>query len=277
MAFLSDIYNWFTGGTEEPANSNRLERFTQSSQNGIVMYEKSMVDAFVKQYEEHCPKSYDGILNQLNSDLLADKGNFKIFWNDAKSIFLSNPAKYRKAIKMQNEKDFPDECHIALICYSMGHKDSNVYAEFNKESREVCEGKKKFSSISNKALFFLLRYVMENKSENSTNLPTINVYRGCDTNFLSKEGSGNLLGFGHFTSTSVDQKIGKGFANTYGPNSTTFQIEDVNGRNRTKFINLFDHSVYQGEKEYLLSPFQLYAITKTETIGKHTTVHLSLR
>jgi hypothetical protein len=260
---------------------NRTERFIQSTQNGIVMYKKDVVKSFIEKCEEHRPETYEDIIVQLDIDLSAEDGNIKEFWDRAKSRFSSNPTKYRDAIKMQmneDEDDFPDECHIALICYTMGFKGYSVYAKFNEECRDVCAGKKEFSSMANKALFFLLRYVMENVAETSTNLPTLKVYRGCDTKFVSKDKK-NLLGFGHFTSTSTKEKIGEAFAdsNESDSDSTIFVIEDVNVRTRgTKFIKLFDHSEYSKEEEYLLSPFQLYQIEKTETIGKITTVHLNL-
>ncbi|XP_021946361.1 uncharacterized protein LOC110844460 isoform X2 [Folsomia candida] len=225
--------------------SSREARFIQSSINGIVFYSKSDISSFVSQYGD-CPRRFRDILTLLHSDLQINNSNLKLHWDSAKANFTANPDHYKNSLKRKDGRNFYDECHIAIILYTLG----SLYHHLNQDCRNSCGGGKTLKKIPNLSIFLLIRYVMEHKTP-------------------STEPS-----FGQFTSTTVESGMAQMFAGTQG---ATFFVIVNSSSVRTKFIPMQSHSQYPSENEVLLSPFQTYKVRNVEKMpGDNYYVYLTI-
>lgn len=188
--------------------SSREARFIQSSINGIVFYSKSDISSFVSQYGD-CPRRFRDILTLLHSDLQINNSNLKLHWDSAKANFTANPDHYKNSLKRKDGRNFYDECHIAIILYTLG----SLYHHLNQDCRNSCGGGKTLKKIPNLSIFLLIRYVMEHKTPSTE--PS-NLYRGCTGVPARRIKPGQILGFGQFTSTTVESGMAQMFAGTQG-------------------------------------------------------------
>ncbi|XP_077126945.1 ecto-ADP-ribosyltransferase 5-like [Ranitomeya variabilis] len=172
----------------------------------------------------------------LKSEMQSNK-EFKDSWEEATDRW--------KVIKptMKLPKNFQNEYGIAVIVYT-----SNVYAAFNKATRDVGASLKNYKNKYRfKAMHYYLTMAVDllgNKKRSTL------VYRGVKSiHFVPSNSSGGVIRFGQFTSSSEDIKVAIKFGT-----ASFFKMYTRYGVNIVKF------SKYPDEKEVLIPGYELFKV-----------------
>lgn len=245
----------------------REARFTQTEQNGIILYDEADKNYFVEQFEKF-RRPMNDILKLLQEEL-ANDATLQKAWVESGKVYEQYKVTMHSILKQKNKMGFPKECHIALICYTLDSP-FNIYARLNADCRSInVKSKKTFADVQDKALFLLIRYVMENREVSiSSNLPS-KLYRGCEK---LKRGLTikQRICFNQLTSTSANHKVADLFK---GKGGTLFVLNTNNQQRKDhKFQSLESHSIFPSEQEYLISPFQVYTVKSIKNEGNNFTV-----
>uniref|UniRef100_A0A8C8SDD7 NAD(P)(+)--arginine ADP-ribosyltransferase n=1 Tax=Pelusios castaneus TaxID=367368 RepID=A0A8C8SDD7_9SAUR len=181
------------------------------------------------------------MIQQLPSLIQKELAGNKIFnlgWNTAKAWM----AKQNMHIFPNTMKYF---CSIAVVAYTLNNPP--LYREFNTATRMGWNGHHAYSRYSFKAMHFLLTQAPKEIWGIKPSCAT--VYRGTNTNFSIR----NLFRFGQFTSTSKSQTAAAKFGQ-----KTFFVLDSCTGYALRRL------SVFQGEKEVLVTPYEMFRVTEVK-------------
>lgn len=118
----------------------------------------------------------------------------------------------------------------------------------------------------------LIRYVFENMAINNDYLP-VDLYPCCETSLKTSLKERDQICLNQITSTTSSIKEAKQFKN--GKIVTTFVIQGTT-RSDHKILPISTHSKFPYEKEFLVTPFQIYTVKSIERRSDGVIVKLEL-
>ncbi|XP_037984182.1 erythroblast NAD(P)(+)--arginine ADP-ribosyltransferase-like [Motacilla alba alba] len=147
---------------------------------------------------------------------------------------------------------------IALMAYTSQH----VYKRFNAAVRTAGRSRQAYrNNFHFKTLHFLLTQALV-KLRQAQNGQCRRVFRGVrDVRFQARRGQ--RVRFGQFTSTSPHKEIALHFGT-----DTFFEVHTCHGADIRQF------SMYPGEEEVLIPPFETFKVTKVTRNGEKTWISL---
>ncbi|NWU10317.1 NRT2 ribosyltransferase, partial [Cephalopterus ornatus] len=150
---------------------------------------------------------------------------------------------------------------IALRAYSMN---TELYKEFNAAVRTAGRARQEYlDKFTFKVVHFLLTEALDDLWDAQTHPRCLHVYRGVrGIRFTAKPG--DIVRFGQFTSTSLNQTVAKRFGT-----DTFFELHTCHG------AAIWDFSFYPRQQEVLVPPFETFNVTSVTRQGDK--IHIQLR
>lgn len=189
-------------------------------------------------------------LRRLQQEEFSKNNLYKQGWD----IAMKELCEKRKNLNLKSvqQMHYPDEYHIALICYTLEKPD--VYGEFNRQTRNVKE-REDLDRYHYKTFFiFLLKSIKEMRG--CPTQPPHMLYRGCSVKF-SNATPGQYIIFQQYTSTSSSETVAVEFAGE----GTLFEIHGC-VRN---VVGMDHHTVFPKENEFVIWPFEVFEIQRVIT------------
>ncbi|NXR86520.1 NRT2 ribosyltransferase, partial [Hypocryptadius cinnamomeus] len=206
-------------------------------------------DSFDDQYRGCGPAMNATLLDLYNSEYQKNP-HFAKGWYNA-------DAEWRK--RGSRVSPLPSPWHaIALMVYTS----QDVYKDFNAAVRVAGRSHQEYrNNFHFKTLHFLLTQALETL-RHAQNGQCHHVFRGVrDVHFQAWQGQ--RVRFGQFTSTSLSKEI----ALRFGTN-TIFEVHTCHG------VDIQQFSMYPGEKEVLIPPYETFGVTQVIWDGKRTWISL---
>lgn len=241
-------------------------KFIESGDDGIVFDHVEFVLLRLKHISKRTSSNITEILALQQEEFKVNKA-YEEGWNAAVAYFNdSKRAKiYNGTSRHSIVRKVPVEYHIALISYTLG--EPAMYAEFNKDTREICSGNH-IDNFKWKSYFKLLQLAVETLGSQEARWMDNRrfLYRGASKKFAVKEGQ--VLAFQHFISTSSALTSAENFAG-----ASLFEFQGLyNGT----AMAIWDHSYYEHEEEVLFSPLQVFQVDSIH-IGNHYTRYVLVK
>ena len=231
--------------------SSRRERFVDTEELSIVplaQMRKDISDIYRVAINDYFVSN--GKVQETLKAELAANSEYDQAWRAARKKYDCNSAKYSKQV--------PEECHLALICYTL--EQPPLYKDFNRRCRNLTPAT--WEDFPYKSLWYLLTRALP-KIAGQPKDPG-RYYRGVGVHFsvdFSQFEKGNLIMFKSFTSTSVSKKVALDFIGETGGTLIEFQNKPLAG----KGIKL--HSAFSYEEEVLLWPWSSYQVVNLTREG----------
>ncbi|XP_059724975.1 NAD(P)(+)--arginine ADP-ribosyltransferase 2-like [Haemorhous mexicanus] len=147
---------------------------------------------------------------------------------------------------------------VALIAYTS----QNAYKEFNAAVRVAGRSREEYqNNFHFKTLHFLLTDALVTL-KHAQNRQCHHVFRGV-SGVRFKAQRGQRVRFGQFTSTSPHKEIAQHFGT-----DTIFEVYTCHG------VGIGQFSMYPGEEEVLIPPFETFKVTKVRRNGEKTWINL---
>ncbi|NXS83096.1 NRT2 ribosyltransferase, partial [Erpornis zantholeuca] len=155
----------------------------------------------------------------------------------------------------------PRDQAIALMAYSMDTR--GLYKQFNKAVREAGSSPQQYrDNFHYKAWHFLLTQALATLRV-SQGEQCRSVFRGVG-NYQFQAKPGDIVRFGQFASTSLDEAVTYGFGT-----DMVFEVYTCHGADIHKFSNKSE------QQEVLIPPFETFKVTDVTQDGKSTRIQLS--
>ncbi|XP_053834799.1 NAD(P)(+)--arginine ADP-ribosyltransferase 2-like [Vidua macroura] len=153
----------------------------------------------------------------------------------------------------------PSPWHAVAV---MAYTSQDVYKEFNAAVRAAGRSRQEYrNNFHFKTLHFLLTKALVTL-RHAQKRQCHHVFRGVrDVHFKARRGQ--RVRFGQFTSTSPRKEIALRFGT-----DTVFQVHTCHG------VDIRQFSMYPGEEEVLIPPFETFKVTKVIWDGKRTWISL---
>ncbi|NWR26140.1 NRT2 ribosyltransferase, partial [Emberiza fucata] len=147
---------------------------------------------------------------------------------------------------------------VALMAYTM----NDIYKEFNTAVHTAGHSHREYrNNFHFKTLHFLLTDALETL-RHAQNRQCHHVFRGVrDVRFKARRGQS--VRFGQFASTSLSKEVALRFGT-----DTVFEVHTCHG------VGIQQFSMYPGEEEVLIPPFEIFEVTKVTRNGKRTWINL---
>ncbi|CAN8176908.1 unnamed protein product [Coccothraustes coccothraustes] len=150
---------------------------------------------------------------------------------------------------------------IALMAYTM--KELQLYEKFNVAVRTAGRSSQEYrDNFHFKTLHFLLTQALVTLRDTQGRQQCHRVFRGVrDIHFQTWHGQ--RVRFGQFASTSLKKEIALRFGT-----DTVFEVHTCHG------VDIHQFSMYPGEEEVLIPPFETFEVTQVIWDGKRTWISL---
>ncbi|XP_071437964.1 NAD(P)(+)--arginine ADP-ribosyltransferase 2-like [Pithys albifrons albifrons] len=149
---------------------------------------------------------------------------------------------------------------IALLAYTMPR---DLYKKFNSDVREGGHSRWKYlNTFHFKVMHFLLTAALSDLRKDKSHPRCLHVYRGIK-NIRFTAMPGQIIRFGHFTSTSLNREKAKRFGT-----DTFFELKTCHG------AKIWDFSFFKGEYEVLIPPFETFRVTHVSDTKDGTYIQL---
>jgi hypothetical protein len=224
----------------------RDERFVDSEDSFQKVPSNGFAHTFVYKYVKELVSVNFSTIRQLLQDELNRNTNYRGMWNMAKT-------EYSKK-KNRLTSSLPEECHIALIAYTL---EGPLYKDFNHKCKTL-KNDNDWNNFPYKSLYALLARSIHGIDNNPSVSGSI-YYRGMS--FRKQKLSfkeGDYIHPVHFLSCSVDEEVAVQFMGEEQATLIAFKGSPMAA------CGIAGHSAFPDENEILVFPWSTFKVAQIE-------------